>query len=103
MGPLYINDEALMDIFYQEHGITTTVKKSINKVRGYLEVFTLADIATGDGTKMRPCFSLSLKSDTKSNLYWHEERPSALYISRWKGAISLIFDESKNLHELLGK
>ena len=55
MGPLRINDKALMDIFYQEHDITTTVKISINKVRGYLEVFTLADIATDDGTRIRPC------------------------------------------------
>ena len=67
IGPLRVNDKALIDIFNQEHDITTAVKISINKVRGYLEVFTLADIATGDGTKIRPCFVSGLKSDTKSN------------------------------------
>ena len=54
-GALRNNDKALMDILSQEHEITTTVKKSINRVWGYLEVFTLADIATGDGIKIRPC------------------------------------------------
>ena len=92
-----------MDIFSQEHDITTQAKTSINKVRGYLEVFTLSDIATGDGTKIRASFSLGLKSDTRSKWDWHKERPSALDISRWKGAMSLLVDETKKLHTPLSK
>lgn len=43
-----------MDLFSQDHDITPTVKTSINRVRGYLEVFTLANIATDDGLTIRP-------------------------------------------------
>ena len=66
MSPLRNNYKALMNILSQEHEITPTVKTSINRVRGYLEVFTLIDIATGDGIQICPCFVLEMKSDTKS-------------------------------------
>ena len=79
------------------------MKISINKVRGYLEVFTLADISSGDGIKIRPCFALGLKGDTRSKRDWHEERPSALDFSRWKGAMPLLGDETNKFHTLLGK
>ena len=102
MGPQRNNDRALMDIF-KEHDINTTVMSSINRVRGYLEVFTLADITTGDGNKIRPCFLLGSKSDTNSLWDWHEERPSLLDISRWKWAMTLLVDETKKLHTSLGK
>ena len=72
-----------MDIL-KEHDINTTVMASINRVRGYLEVFTLADITTGDGHKIRQCFLIGAKSDTNSLWDWHEEQPSPLDISRWK-------------------
>ena len=65
--PLRVNDKALMDIFTQDHYLTATVKMSINKARGCLEVVTLEDVSTSDCTKIRPCFSSGLKSDTKSN------------------------------------
>ena len=65
MEPLKTYDKAIMDIFYKEHDITPKVMVYINRVPGYLEVFTLADIATGDGTKIRPCFILEIKSDTR--------------------------------------
>ena len=70
MDPLRNNDKALMEILSQEHEITPTVKTLINKVRGYLEVFTLVDTTTGDGIKTRPCFVLGIKIDTKSMWYW---------------------------------
>ena len=102
MGPLRVNDRALMDIL-KEHDIPTAVSTSINRVRGYLEVFTLADITTGDGNKIRQCFQLGSKSDTKSLWDWHEERPSPLDFSRWKWAVTLLVDETKKLHTPLGK
>ena len=65
MGPLRTNNRALMDIF-REHDINATVMTSINRVRGFLEVFTLADITTGNGNKIRQCFLRGSKSDTNS-------------------------------------
>ena len=100
---LCFNDKSLMEIFTQEHDITTAVKTSINKVRGCLAVFTLAEIATGEGTKILPCFASGIKIDTKSNWDWHEERPSVLDSSRWKVAMLLLVDETAKLHAPLGK
>ena len=103
MGPLRNNDKALMDIFYQEREVTPIVKTAINRVRGYLEVFTLADIATRYGIKICPCFVLGIKSDTKSMQDWYEERSAALDISRWKWAMTLLVGETKKIHTQLGK
>ena len=52
MGPLRVNNRALMDVL-KEHDNTIAVMISINRVRGYLDVFTLADITTGDGNNIR--------------------------------------------------
>ena len=69
MSPLRNNDTVLMDILWQEYEITPAVKISINRVQGYLKVFTLADIATGDGIKILSCFVLGIKSDTQNKWY----------------------------------
>ena len=45
-------------------------------MRCHLEVFSLADITTGDGTKIRPCFKYVIKGDTVSSWDWAEERPT---------------------------
>ena len=90
-----------MDILSKDHDITPTMMSSINRVRGYLEVFTLADIATGDGAKIRQCFIQGTKSDTTSLWEWHEERPSALDFTNWKWAMTLLIDETKKLHKQL--
>ena len=99
MGPLRVNDRALMDVL-KEHDITTTVMTSINRVRGYLDVFTLADSTTCDGNKIRQYFILGIKSDTKILWDWHEERPSSLDFSRWKWAMTLLVDEAKKCMHL---
>lgn len=62
----------------------------------------LADISTGDGVKIHPYFILGVKSDNMSLRDWHEERSSALDLTRWKWAISLLVDEPKRLHTQLG-
>ena len=82
MGPLRTNDRTLIDIFSQYYDIATPVMTSIIRVRVYLEVFTLADIVTGDDTKIRFCFSSGAKNDTKSMWDWHEEIPSTQDFSR---------------------
>ena len=66
-----------MDIFRIEQNLTTADLISINRVRCYLEVFSLADIATGDGSKIRTCYKLGLHGDTTSSWDWHEEQPAS--------------------------
>ena len=66
LGLLRTNDRALMDIISQYHNITDQEIISINRMRGYLQVFTLADIVTGDGYKIRSNYLIGVKSDTSS-------------------------------------
>ena len=50
--PLCQHDVVLMDIFRKDHNIRPSILLSINRVRYYLEVYSLADIVTGDGTNI---------------------------------------------------
>ena len=76
LSPLRRNDHALMDIFIQDHSLSSALLVPINQVYCYLEVFSLADIETGDGTCIRSCYSQGQGGDTHSQWDWHEERPS---------------------------
>ena len=103
LSPLRLHDRSLMDIFRIDHDLTPADRISINRVRCHLEVFSLADIATGDGSKIRLCYKLGLRSDTTSSWDWHEERPSSHDFSRWKWAMTLLVDETQSLYPHLGK
>ena len=92
-----------MDIFMINHDLTTADLISINRVRCYLEVFSLSNIATGDGSKIRPCYKFGLRSNTTSSWDWHEERPPHQDFPRWKWAINLLVNETQRLHTQLGK
>ena len=63
-----------MDVFIIDHDLTTADLISINRVRCYLKVFSLADIATGDGSKIRTCYKFGQRSNTTSSWDWHEEQ-----------------------------
>ena len=60
-SPFRRHDRALMDIFIQDYSFSPPFLISINRVRCFLEVFSVADIATGDGTRLRSCYSLGQK------------------------------------------
>ena len=75
--PLQLHDRALMDIFIRTPNYNLSTLTSINRVRCYLQVFLVADIATGDGTKVRGNYSRGLLGDSLSIWDWHEEHPSA--------------------------
>ena len=62
--PLRTNDRSLMDVVSQDHNITDRDKISINRMIGYLQVFTLADIVAGDGYTIRFNHLLGVKIDT---------------------------------------
>ena len=65
-----------MDILKEDYDISTTVEESINRMRCYLEVFSLAYITTRDGTEIRPCFKYSVKSEIVTSWEWAEEIPT---------------------------
>ena len=92
-----------MDILKEDYDISTTVEESINRMRCYLEVFSLAYITTRDGTKIRPCFGYGIIGDTVSSWDWAEERPTIQDIQNWKWAMNLLVDATNKLHNPLGK
>ena len=103
LSPSRLHDRAIMDIFILDHDFRASDLTSINRVRCYLEVYSLADIATGDGTMIRQCYKAGLRGDTYSTWDWHKERPSPHDFSRWKWALTFLLDETQRLHVPLGK
>ena len=49
LTPLHLYDRSLMDIFRMDHDLSLADCIFINRVRYHLEVFSLVDIATGEG------------------------------------------------------
>ena len=103
LSPLRIHDRAITDIFFQDHSLPPNILVSINRVRCYLEVFSLADITTGDGTRIRSCYLQGNRGDTHSKSDWHEKQPSVRDFNRWRNSMPLLLDETKRLHRPLGK
>ena len=103
LSPLRLHDRSLMDILRTDYDLTPADQISINRVRCYLEVFSLADIATGDGSRIRPCYKYGQRGDTISSWDWHEEQPSRHDVSRWKWALTLLVNQTQRLHTPLGK
>ena len=91
-----------MDIFGKEHNIAPKVLQSINRVRCHLKVFSIADIATGDGLKIRKQYMLGLVEDTDSSWEWPLERPSSNDFKCWREAMNLLLDETKLLTTPVG-
>ena len=50
--PFCTHDKVLVDIFQQEHTSSPKLLRSVNQMQCYLEDFSLADIGTGDATKL---------------------------------------------------
>lgn len=103
LSPLRSHDRTIMDIFFQDHSLPPNILVSINRVRCYLEVFSLANITTGDGNRIRSCYLQGNRGDTHSNWDWHEEKLSVRDFNRWRNSMSLLLDETKRLHRPLGK
>ena len=101
--PLRQHDQALMDIFINQHSLPTTILQSINRVRCYFKVFSLADIATGDGMRICNKYMHSTNNDMDSYWDWPMEQPSTKDYAHWKTAMALLLDERQFLLTPLGK
>ena len=70
------HDEAIMTALCTDTSLTRKEEMALNRVRCYLEAFTMADIVTGDGTRICPNAYNGIKPMTASIFDWHEERPT---------------------------
>ena len=94
VGVQRVNDKFIMDIMHTIY-TNTEILRSINRCRQYLEVLTLADITTGDGSKVRENILQVQRLDNERSKYkWSIQKPSAKDKRTWTDAIRYI---TKNL------
>ena len=103
-----IGDFHLMDKVLQRSRFTEQQIRLINYCRMFLQVHTVADIATAGGTHVDPCFihgNPSLLSSRSTDLEVHQERPITLEAWRlWKAACKLWCNiQTGALHRPLGQ
>ena len=65
--PLRLRDKAIMDIFCNEHDLPSKKLQAINRVRCHLKLFSLSDIATGDGMRIPRHITLGVQDETYSD------------------------------------
>ena len=85
-----------MEEFKKNKDILNCELKTINKCRIFLQAFSLADITTGDGTKIATLASQGKKgTTTRAHLGWPNiGTPSALDWKTWNRAINITFTVS---------
>ena len=85
-----------------KQGLIRPRRKSVNRVRLYLRVTSLADISTGDGRYIRPEFlsTIQLRRATipTSVLTWPVENPSSKDFGIWVTALNSITRNAFLLH-----
>ena len=69
------NDRTIMSEIMKLECMSIKEEIAFNKVRCYLQVLTISDIATGCGTKMQQNI-LEGKKSMDSRYEWHEEQPT---------------------------
>ena len=92
-----------MNKFLRDHKVSTSIHLSINRVRCYLQLFSLAVIATCDGLKIRFDYNQGRPGDTVSQWDWHEEHPSKEDFTHWKWAMKHLVNKMHILRNPLGK
>ena len=100
--PLRFRDKAIMDILIQDGTLSRPALCSINRVRCHLQVYSMADIATGDGLRLQQNIHLGLQQQVASSWDWHEECPSPHDVSCWRRAMPFLSNAQHVLHNSLG-
>ena len=97
---LCIKDEYLIQAFVAG-GFRNAELKSLNFVRKFLQVVTLADIATADGKRISfQAYEAVDSNGLRKDLLWHkaptkEEMPPA-FITLWKSALNKCFNNQSS-------
>ena len=103
LSPLRENDVEIMRCFHENLSLSSAELLAINRVRCYLEVLSLADIATGDGKKIRQCYLQGIRSTERSTWEWHEERPCIKDFNIWRKYLPQLLTPSMHIRIPLGK
>jgi hypothetical protein len=90
------NDFLLMDYFVEE-GLSAEILVVLNRCRIYLQVFSLADISSADGTSIIPDVLQGVPLiDRKSKLNWpYQQRPPNSAWEIWRSALRPLQPKNK--------
>lgn len=89
-GIIREHDRAIMDCLMQREELKETFLKSVNRVRCYTKLFSLADIVSGDGKKIRKTFMDKEIKPLESIWDWPTEKPSKKDFNNWRRAIIML-------------
>ena len=104
---LQVNDEAIMEQIIAKTAYSTKDIYDINECRIYLQVFSVADIADGDGSRITKN-ALIGRRDVYRTSKWHwpdRPKPPESFWKKWRGAIetALLTTDTRFLRTKLGK
>ena len=74
----------------QRNELKETFLKSVNRVRRHAKIFSLADIVSGDGKKIRKAFTDKEIKPVKSIWDWPIEKTSKKDYSNWRKATTML-------------
>ena len=88
-----VQDRYLMDMVVHSKLLTNREKLIVNRCRLFLQVLTLADISTGDGTKVAHSYYTGVGEDSRSSRYsWPEQgQPSRAEWKIWIKCVDMIW------------
>ena len=94
-----VTDIFLMDAFASA-GYKNSKLTSLNVCRKYLQVITLGDITTADGSLILPSIKAGRQMTTStSNLLWpHQPHPDEVSWRLWRAALRKTFESNGRIH-----
>lgn len=103
LRPLRENDASIMSTLRKHNTVTKAEETSFNRVRCHLQVLTMADIATGDGSSIRQNYLVGLPDCNKSSYIWQVEHPGQADFACWRRLITSFMTPTQVLHTRLGR
>ena len=100
---LRINDKSIIETIKGLGHLPKKTLQAFNRVRCHLQVFSLADIATGDGKTICRQFLIDNPYSMPSKWEWHRECPCPEDFRVWKRYLPTFLNASSVLHQPLGK
>ena len=95
-------DRSIMSTLTEVCKLSRKDQISVNRVRCFLQVITIADIATGCGTKIRKCYMMGTRPTT-SSYDWQLEQPCSQDFKLWRKCISCLVTGNDHLNHAVGK
>ena len=102
IGPAREEDTPIMEALRSEGITSETYLIPINRVRCYFQIFSISDIATGDGQYIRKVFLQDNVRVSDSKWEWHREKPADSDFKLWRTALPRLLSPTGRLKKPVG-